>query len=218
MTLLKDSGWIFGKDPAGTPPGSRNAGFAWFCPAGAAGHPVLAWHEQPEDGVADTGSPIVAFAKITWLYTLAFIPSILGLWLYLPKPTGMGTHEHVGGDPLDIVSALPMKSRLRPDEENVAKQFAIFGDKHTWSLTAPYIVTFRIVHRLLDGAAAVDESDLRRQPRARRRRRDAAHREQPECADRAGLCLDRPFVGAPVPIGGWISDRVGGSIVTQIIS
>ena len=38
----------------------------------------------------DTGAPIVAFAKITWLYTLAFIPSILGLYLYLPAPPAWG--------------------------------------------------------------------------------------------------------------------------------
>ena len=29
MTLLKDSGWIFGKIPAGTPTWIQNAGFAW---------------------------------------------------------------------------------------------------------------------------------------------------------------------------------------------
>ena len=29
MTLVKDSGWIFGKIPAGTPTFIQNAGFAW---------------------------------------------------------------------------------------------------------------------------------------------------------------------------------------------
>ena len=30
MTLLKDSGWIFGKIAAGTPSWIQNAGFAWL--------------------------------------------------------------------------------------------------------------------------------------------------------------------------------------------
>ena len=30
MTLLKESGWIFGKIPAGTPTWIQNAGFAWL--------------------------------------------------------------------------------------------------------------------------------------------------------------------------------------------
>ena len=123
--------------------------------------------------------------------------------------------------PLDIVSALlVMKlAAFGPMKEGVAKQFEIFRNKHTWSMTALYIVHLRLVHRLLDGAAAVDEGDLRRQPRARRQRRDAAHAEQPECADRPGLRLDRPLRRRAVrPVGGWISDKVGGSIVTQIIS
>jgi NNP family nitrate/nitrite transporter-like MFS transporter len=29
MTLVKDSGWIFGKIPAGRPTWIQNAGFAW---------------------------------------------------------------------------------------------------------------------------------------------------------------------------------------------
>ena len=90
MTLVKDSGWIFGKIAAGTPTWVQNAGFAWvfsLVPLGA-----LCWFgmNNLKTVSPETGSPVVAFAKITWLYTLAFIPSILGLYLYLPKPTGLG--------------------------------------------------------------------------------------------------------------------------------
>ena len=92
----------------------------------------------------DTGHPLVAFAKITWLYTLAFVPSILGLYLYLPKPTGLGLISMWVAIPLDIVSALlVMKlAAFGPMKESVTKQFAIFRNKHTWSMTALYIVTF----------------------------------------------------------------------------
>jgi NNP family nitrate/nitrite transporter-like MFS transporter len=44
------------------------------------------------------GNPLVAFAKITYLYSLAFIPSIAILYIYLPAPTGLGPDQHVGGE------------------------------------------------------------------------------------------------------------------------
>ena len=90
MTLQKDSGWIFGKIPAGTQTWIQNAGFAWLLSLVPLS--VLCWlgMNNLKTVSADTGNPVVAFAKITYLYTLAFLPSILDLYLYLPKPTGLG--------------------------------------------------------------------------------------------------------------------------------
>jgi len=141
-TLLKDSGWIFGKIAAGTPTWIQNAGFAWVLTLVPLS--VLCWFgmNNLKTVTPDSGHPIVAFAKITWLYTLAFIPSILGLYLYLPKPTGLGLISMWVAIPLDVVSALLIMklAAFGPMKENVAKQFAIFKDKHTWSLTMLYIV------------------------------------------------------------------------------
>jgi hypothetical protein len=69
-------------------------------------------------------------------------------------------------------------------KEGVKKQFAIF--KQQAHLVADRAVHrhLRLVHRLLDGAAAVDQGDLRLPARARCQRRDAAHAEEPERADR----------------------------------
>jgi len=221
MTLLKDSGWIFGKIAAGTPTWIQNAGFAWVLSLVPLS--VLCWFgmNNLKTVSADTGSPIVAFAKITWLYTLAFIPSILGLYLYLPKPTGLGLISMWVAIPLDIVSALLIMklAAFGPMKENIAKQFAIFRDKHTWSLTALYIVTFGsfigfsmalpLAMKVIFGVSHV---------------RDAAGVLQhtlnnPNAPTILAYAWIGPFVGAAVrPIGGWISDKVGGSIVTQIIS
>ena len=46
--------------------------------------------------------------------------------------------------PLDVIAALIVMrlAAFGPMKEGVAKQFAIFRDKHTWSMTALYIVTF----------------------------------------------------------------------------
>ena len=221
MTLLKDSGWILGKIQAGTPTWIQNAGFAWVLSLVPLS--VLCWFGMSnlKSVSPDTGSPLVAFAKIIYLYTLAFLPSILGLYLYLPAPTGLGLISMWVAIPLDIVSALlVMKlAAFGPMKEGVAKQFLIFRNKHTWALTALYIVTFGsfigfsmalplsitvifgISH--VPDAAGVMQHTLK----------------NPNAPSAFTYAWIGPFVGAAIrPIGGWISDKVGGSIVTQVIS
>ena len=221
MTLMKDSGWILGKIVAGTPTWIQNAGFAWvlsLVPLAA-----LCWWgmNNLKTVSADTGSAPVAFAKIIYLYTLAFVPAIFMLYLYLPKPTGLGLISMWVAIPLDIVCALLMMklAAFGAMKENVAKQFLIFRDKHTWALTALYIVTFGsfigfsmalplaitvifgVCH--LPDAAGVMQHVLK----------------NPNAPSALTYAWIGPFVGALVrPIGGWISDKVGGSIVTQWIS
>ena len=221
MTLLKDSGWIFGKIPAGTPTWIQNAGFAWVLSLVPLS--ILCWlgMNNLKPVSPDTGHPIAAFAKITWLYTLAFIPSILGLYLYLPKPTGLGVISMWVAIPLDVVAALLVMrlAAFGPMKEGVAKQFAIFRNKHTWSMTLLYIVTFGsfigfsmalpLSMKVIFGVSHV---------------RDAAGVLQhtannPNAPAVLAYAWIGPFVGALIrPVGGWISDKVGGSIVTQVIS
>ena len=104
-------------------------------------------------------------------------------------------------------------------KDNIASLFAIFHNKHTWSLTILYIVTFGsfigfsmalpLSMKVIFGISHV---------------RDAAGVMQhtlnnPNAPPVLAYAWIGPFVGALVrPIGGWISDKVGGSIVTQGIS
>lgn len=221
MTLAKDSGWIFGKIAAGTPTWVQNAGFAWVLSLVPLS--VLCWFgmNNLKTVTPDSGHPIVAFAKITWLYTLAFIPSILGLYLYLPKPTGLGLISMWAAIPLDIASALLIMklAAFGTMKDNVAKQFAIFKDKHTWSLTALYIVTFGsfIGFSMALPLAMKVIFGVSHMPDASGVMRHTAN--NPNAPTVLAYAWIGPFVGAAVrPIGGWISDKVGGSIVTQIIS
>jgi NNP family nitrate/nitrite transporter-like MFS transporter len=221
MTLVKDSGWIFGKIPAGTPTWIQNAGFAWvisLVPLGA-----LCWFgmNNLQTVSPDAGQPLAAFAKVTYLYTLAFVPAIFILYLYLPAPTGLGLLNMWVAIPLDIGLAL-LTMRLAAFgamKDNVSKQFAIFSNKHTWSLTALYIVTFGSFigfsmvlplaitvifgyQHVADAAGALQHT-----------------LKNPNAPSALTYAWIGPFVGAAVrPVGGWISDKVGGSIVTQIIS
>jgi NNP family nitrate/nitrite transporter-like MFS transporter len=221
MTLIKDSGWIFGKIAAGTPTYIQNAGFAWVLSLVPLS--ILCWFgmNNLKTVSPDTGNPFIAFAKITYLYTLAFVPSILGMYLYLPAPTGLGVISMWVAIPLDIVSALlVMKlAAFGPMKEGVAKQFQIFRNKHTWSLTALYIVTFGsfigfsmalpLSMKVIFGVSHVPDA-------GGVMRHTLNNLNAPTVLAYAWI---GPFVGAAVrPVGGWISDKVGGSIVTQIIS
>ena len=221
MTLVKDSGWLFGKIPAGTPTFVQNAGFAWVL--GLVPISILAWFGMNNLRTVspEIGSTVGSFAKITWLYTLAFIPSIVGIYLYLPAPTGLGILNAWILMPLDIGAALlVMKlAAFGSMKANVAKQFSIFSNKHTWSMTALYVVTFGSFigfsmalplsitvifgeKHILDAATGV-----------------WTHVKNPAAPSALTYAWIGPFVGAAVrPIGGWISDKLGGSIVTQCIS
>ncbi len=221
MTLVKDSGWIFGKIHAGTPTFIQNAGFAWVLSLVPLA--IIAWFgmNNLKPVSPEIGGTLMAFIKITWLYTLAFVPAGLGLYLYLPAPTGLGLLNMWVAMPLIIASTLlVMKlAAFGAMKENIAKQFAIFKNKHTWSMTALYLVTFgsfigfSMALPLSITVIFGDSHTL-----------DAVtglwkHVKNPHAPSALTYAWIGPFVGALIrPVGGWISDKVGGSIVTQIIS
>lgn len=219
--LVKDSGWIFGKILAGTPTYIQNAGFAWVLSLVPLS--ILCWFgmNNLKTVTPAAGNVVSAFAKITYLYSLAFIPSIVMLYLYLPAPTGLGLLNMWVAIPLDIIAALlVMKlAAFGTMKENVAKQFEIFGNKHTWAMTALYVVTFGsfIGFSMALPLAITVIFGFSHVP-------DAAglliHTiKNPNAPSALTYAWIGPFVGAAVrPVGGWISDKVGGSIVTQIIS
>lgn len=221
MTLIKDSGWIFGKIVSGTPTWIQNAGFAWLLSLIPLSVLCYFGMNNLTTVSPDIGNTISAFLKIIWLYTLSFIPAGLGLYLYLPKPTGLGLLNMWVAMPLIIVSTLMVLkiTAFGAMKENIAKQFAIFSNKHTWSLTALYIVTFGsfigfsmalpLSITVIFGISHVpDASGV------------MTHTlKNPNAVSALTYAWIGPFVGALVrPIGGWISDKVGGSIVTQVIS
>jgi len=122
--------------------------------------------------------------------------------------------------PLDIILALlVMKvAAFGPMKEGVAKQFQIFRNKHTWSMTILYIVTFGsfIGFSMALPLAITVIFGYQHIP-------DAAgvmqHVKNPNAPSALTYAWIGPFVGALIrPVGGWISDKVGGSIVTQVIS
>ncbi len=199
----------------------QNAGFAWVLSLVPLAVICFFGMNNLKTVSPDIGGTIPAFLKITWLYTLAFVPAGLGLYLYLPKPTGLGILNMWVALPLIIVSTLMVMkvTAFGTMKDNISAQFAIFRNKHTWAMTALSIVTFGsfigfsmalplsitvifgISH--VPDAAGVLQHTLK----------------NPNAPSALTYAWIGPFVGAAVrPIGGWISDRVGGSVVTQVIS
>lgn len=222
MTLVKDSGWIFGKIAAGTPTYIQNAGYVWvllLLPLAVAG-----WFGMNNllPISPDAENTLMAFIKITWLFTLSFIPAAVGLYLYLPAPTGLGLLNMWVAMPLIIVSTLLIMklAAFGAMKEHIAKQFAIFKNKHTWSMTILYVLTFGSfigfsmalplsitvifgISHVVDPASGLMTHTLK----------------NPHAISALTYAWIGPFIGALIrPVGGWISDKVGGSIVTQIIS
>jgi NNP family nitrate/nitrite transporter-like MFS transporter len=221
MTLVKDSGWILGKITSGTETFIQNAGFTWVLSLVPLG--IIAWFGMNNllPVSPDASNALAAFIKVTWLYTLAFVPAIGGLYLYLPAPTGLGLLNMWVAMPLIIISTLLILklAAFGPMKENIAKQFAIFRNKHTWSMTALYLVTFGSFigfSMALPLSITVIFGDTHTL--------DAAtglwtHAKNPNAPSALTYAWIGPFVGALIrPVGGWISDKVGGSIVTQVIS
>ena len=221
MMLVKDSGWIFGKIAAGTPTWIQNAGFAWVLSLVPLS--LLCWFgmNNLKTVSPNIGGALPAFLKIIWLYTLSFVPAGIGLYLYLPKPTGLGVLNMWVAILLIIVGTLGLMraTAFGTMKDNIARQFAIFRDKHTWSMTLLYIVTFGSfigfsmalplaitvifgISHVPDAAGAMQHS-----------------LKNPNAPSALTYAWIGPFVGALIrPAGGWVSDKVGGSIVTQIIS
>lgn len=221
MTLVKDSGWIFGKIAAGTPTFIQNAGFAWILSLVPLA--IVCWFGM--DNLLpispNIGGALMAFIKVTWLYTLAFIPAGIGLYLYLPAPTGLGILNMWMVMPLIIVGTLGVMrlAAFGAMKENIQKQFAIFRNKHTWSMTVLYLLTFGsfigfsmalpLAITVIFGFQHVpDVTGL------------MTHTlKNPNAPSALTYAWMGPFVGALIrPVGGWIADKLGGSIVTQIIS
>ena len=221
MTLTKDSGWIFGKIAAGTPTWIQNAGFVWA--AVLIPLVVLAWFGMNNlMTISPTyGSTLAAFGKVLYLYGLALIVGAVGLYLYLPAPTGLGLLNMWVALPLIIVACVMLMKVAAFGEMkgNIATQFAIFKNKHTWSMTALYIVTFGsfIGFSMALPLAITVIFGFQHVP-------DAAgvmtHTlKNPNAPSALQYAWIGPLVGALIrPIGGWVSDRTGGAILTQVIS
>jgi NNP family nitrate/nitrite transporter-like MFS transporter len=222
-TLENTSGWIFGKIPAGTETWIQNAGFVWLIfliPLAFLGwfrmDNIRAEHVSP-----NISGPLGSFGKIAGMLGLALIPAVAGLFIILPAPVGLGwTWAKYPTIILVIFATVMLLKLLRGEiKPNLERQFKIFGNKHTWIMSVIYTMTFgsfigysagfalaiKVIfgfqHTL--GADGVWIHDV----------------VNPNGPSALAFAWMGPFIGAFIrPLGGWISDKVGGARVTQYVA
>ncbi|MYL23435.1 antiporter [Halomonas alkaliantarctica] len=212
MELQSSSGTLIGRIEAGTDTWIQNAGFIWLVfliPLAFAG-----WFgmNNLRTITPDPGTPMQAFGKILGLYAVGAVASVIGMlalvwlnmWIALP---------------LTIILTVVLLRLIPGDiQPNIKKQFEIFSNKHTWAMTVLYIATFGSfigfsaalplsINVIFGGMMEMGADG------------SMARVDNPEGPSALTWAWMGPFVGALIrPVGGWISDRMGGAIVTQVIS
>ncbi len=223
MILEQSSGTLVGKIPAGSETFIHNAGFIWLVfliPLA-----VVGWfgmnNIRTDEVSPNVGSPMSAFIKITGMLLIGFIAAAVGLYLILPAPTGLGLPDWSKWLVLPAVIAATVNMlKLLPGEikTSLQRQYRIFENKHTWVMSVIYTMTFgsfigysaafalaiKVVfgfqHVMVEGVMT----------------HNTVNPNGPSALMYAWM---GPFIGALIrPVGGWISDRVGGAKVTQAIT
>ncbi len=221
MTLVNTSGTLIGKIPAGSEAWIHNAGYIWLLfliPLAVVGwigmNNIKASHVTPS-----LPSTPTSLGMITGMLLIGFMTAIFGLWLMLPEKVGGSGFEISKWIVLPIVIALTVfLLKLIPGKinENLTHQYKIFNNKHTWAMSVIYTMTFgsfigfaasfplsiKVIfgfqHIMVDGVMT----------------HNTANANGPSALMYAWM---GPFIGALIrPVGGWISDKVGGALVTQI--
>ncbi len=186
----------------GTPIWIQNCGLVWVPILAALA--IVAWVGMDNLPIHRIGSTAAALARTFWLETLGLAGTALGLWLLLVLGWNMWLVL-----PVTIVATVAALRLLTPKavRENLARQYAIFRDVHNWVMTWLYVMTFGsfigysaafpkliqdVFGRLHDGSV------------------------NPNAPRPLAYAWLGPLVGSLArPLGGWLSDKLGGARVTQ---
>ena len=224
MVLKTASGTLIGKIPAGSHTWIQNAGFVWvviLVPL-----VIAAWFgmdniltEEVTPKIA--GGALGAFARMSAMLLVGFVTAAAGLYFILPAPTGLGLPAWTKWIVLAGIIAATVALLYYVCffvRDNLKRQYRIFGNKHTWVMTVIYTMTFgsfigysaayalaiKVIfgyqHLMVNGVLTHNTPNL----------------NGPSALTYAWM---GPFIGAFIrPIGGWISDKMGGARVTQYIT
>ncbi len=214
MVLERASGTMMGRIPEGTDTWLHNP--ALFGVLVLVVLTAAAWFgmNNLRTVTPEPGHPLVAMAKVIGLYNLAFVTAAIGLYLFLPRPVGLDL-LNVWVALLLIIGLTLGAMYMLPGKIGgmVKNQYRIFSNRHTWSMTVLYIATFG---SFIGFSAALP---LSIEVIFGRMMEDGERIANPQAPSAMTYAWIGPLVGAAIrPVGGWVSDKVGGSIVTQVIS
>jgi NNP family nitrate/nitrite transporter-like MFS transporter len=224
MVLEATSGTLIGKIPAGSDTWIQNAGFIWLVTLVPLS--LLAWWGMNNISTAEVTprqpGALSSFGIMSGMLLIGFITALVGLWLLLPeKANGSGF-----GVPKEIVLLLVIAAtvfllKLLPGQirDNLQRQYKIFGNRHTWVMSVIYTMTFGsfigfaaafpLAIKVIFGYSHIEGADGVMT-------HDVVNPNGPSALMYAWMGA---FIGALIrPVGGWIADKVGGAMVTQIIT
>jgi MFS transporter, NNP family, nitrate/nitrite transporter len=221
MTLVNTSGTLIGKIPAGSDTWIHNAGYLWLLflvPLAFAGWFGLNNIRTPEVS-PDIGSPLSSWFLITVMLLIGFLTAGVGLWLLLPEAangSGFGVPKEIVLVLVIVATVVLLKQLPGAIKTSLERQYRIFDNKHTWVMSVIYTMTFgsfigfaasfplaiKVIfgyqHVMVDGVMT----------------HNIVNDNGPSALMYAWM---GPFIGALIrPVGGWISDRLGGALVTQV--
>jgi NNP family nitrate/nitrite transporter-like MFS transporter len=157
-----------------------------------------------------TGSTLVASAKMLWLELLGLAGAGVGIGLLLGVDLGLPDLAQVFIVlVITVVLTLLFMRYLTPGpvRANLANQFVIFRRKHNWVMTWLYTMTFGSFIGYSAAFPKLIQDVFGTLPDG------ATNLNAPNPLHYAWL---GPLVGSLIrPIGGWLSDRLGGARVTQ---
>jgi MFS transporter, NNP family, nitrate/nitrite transporter len=224
MILQSTSGTLIGKISAGTETWIQNSGFVWLL----ALVPLvfLAWFRMnnisTQEVTPNQPRSISSFGMMSAMLSVGFVTAIAGLWLLLPEnANGSGFNVPKEIVLVIVIAATVYLLKLFPGQirTNLKRQYQIFDNKHTWVMSVIYTMTFGsfigfsaafpLAIKVIFGYTHVMGPDGVMV-------HDAVNPNGPSALMYAWMGA---FIGALIrPVGGWIADRVGGALVTQIVS
>jgi len=224
MELKSTSGTLVGTIPAGSQTWIQNAGFVWLViliPLAFAGWFGMNNIRTEEVTPHIAGGAIGAFLRISAMLAIGLLVAGGSLYLILPPPAGLGLPTWskwlvlVGAIAATVLLLYYVCFFVR---DNLARQYGIFRNKHTWIMSVIYTMTFgsfigysaafALAIKVVFGFQHIEVDGVLTH--------DSLNPNGPSALMFAWI---GPFIGAFIrPLGGWVSDKIGGAKVTQIIT
>lgn len=221
MILQKASGTLIGSIPAGSETWIQNAGFLWLLALLPLS--LAIWfgmnNINTEEVTPQLPSAVGSFSIQLAMYAIGLVVSVIGLWLILPvaaNGSGYSIPKELVLVLVPLATVLALKFLPGAIRTSLDRQYKIFNNKHTWVMSVLYVMTFgsfigfaaalplsiQVIfgysHIMVDGVMT----------------HNTPNPNGPSALTYAWIA---PFIGALIrPVGGWISDKLGGALVTQI--
>ncbi len=165
---------------------------------------IMAWVFMNNLPQHKCGSTPAAIGKYLWLQTIGFLGSAIavGMLIFVDMPIPELVRIFLVLIVAVVVTLLGMKfATPQAIQDPLNKQFAIFNNKHTWVMTWLYVMTFgsfigyaNAFPKLIDDVFVTPTNGL----------------------TTSNFIWIGAAVGAFIrPLGGWLSDKLGGARVTQ---